>query len=384
MNHLVSNLSQRALSSPDQTDPIGIAALDISNAFNTLSRAQMATVLQKGCDSLPGPTQGGQLGLNILWKHVQGYYGPKGNLKFYHEGKTFHINSSSGVQQGDPLGSVLFALALHPLLTKLAETHPDIFITAYADNIVFTGPMSLLKKVIPIFRQAANEVGLQLNLSESSIHVPKWAYSSTRDIQEHHVLHTNNVGDHNLELDDKTVITFAKDGIKLLGCPIGTPVFCQTTVDQSLDCIKADLVLLQSFPYLHQRMKLAIYCCNTRASYLLRSLPAAIIDGPTRLLDQVFDAFTAKTLSFEEDYAVSTHKDLYSAALCQSRLGIKQGGFGMTSQNLIAPAALFVALRDFNKWLSDYLARWDPSESLAGLTWLNCSSASTPLFPHAK
>jgi len=26
-----------------------------------------------------------------------------------------------------------------------------------------------------------------------------------------------------------------------------------------------------------------------------------------------------------------------------------QGGFGMISQNLMAPAALFVALRDFNK-----------------------------------
>jgi len=131
-------------------------------------------------------------------------------------------------------------------------------------------------------------------------------------------------------------------------------------------------------------MKLAIYCCNTQASYLLRALPAAIIDGQTRLLDQGFDAFTAKTLSFEEGYAVSAHKDLYSAALCQSRLGIKQGGFGMTSQHLIAPAAFFVALRDFNPWLSDYLARWDPSESLAGLTWLNSSSAPTPLFSHAK
>jgi len=43
---------------------------------------------------------------------------PSGTLYFYHEGKTFHINSSSGVQQGYPLGSVLFALALHMLLTK--------------------------------------------------------------------------------------------------------------------------------------------------------------------------------------------------------------------------------------------------------------------------
>jgi len=61
--------------------------------------------------------------------------------------KTFHINSSSGIQQGDPIGSVLFEFALHPLLSKFAESHPGIFITAYADNIVFTGPFSLLKEV---------------------------------------------------------------------------------------------------------------------------------------------------------------------------------------------------------------------------------------------
>ena len=68
-------------------------------------------------------------------------------------------------------------------------------------------------KAILVLRKATNEVGLQSNLSESSTQVPKWANSSTLCIQEHHVLHTNNTGVYNMELEDKITITFAKDGI---------------------------------------------------------------------------------------------------------------------------------------------------------------------------
>ena len=54
------------------------------------------------------------------------------------------ILSQSGVQQGDPLGSILFALAIHPLLLEVGKKYPTILITAYADNVVTTG---LLKKI---------------------------------------------------------------------------------------------------------------------------------------------------------------------------------------------------------------------------------------------
>jgi hypothetical protein len=60
----------------------------------------------------------------------------------------------------------------------------------------------------------------------------------------------------------------------------------------------------------------------------------------------------AHTLSFERDYDTGPHRAIYQAALTQLRLSIKQGGFGLTSQELVAPAALFVATRDFHQWLA--------------------------------
>ena len=53
----------------------------------------------------------------------------------------------------------------------------------------------------------------------------------------------------------------------------------------------------------------------------------------------------ASSLGFELDYESGQHGPVYKAALAQLRLGIKQGGFGLTSQKLVAPAALHVATR---------------------------------------
>ena len=50
------------------------------------------------------------------------------------------------MQQGDPLGSTLFALAIHPVLLEIGRTFPHVLITAYADNVVLSGPVSEVKK----------------------------------------------------------------------------------------------------------------------------------------------------------------------------------------------------------------------------------------------
>ncbi len=58
------------------------------------------------------------------------------------------------------------------------------------------------------------------------------------------------------------------------------------------------------------------------------------------------------TLGFELDYDSGQHGPVYKAALAQLRLGIKRGGFGVTGQKLVAPAALLVATREFQQWLT--------------------------------
>ena len=155
-------------------------------------------------------------------------------------------------------------------------------------------------------------------------------------------------------LSNRHCIPLVKEGLKVLGCPIGSPAFCSATVGQIVADIQNDLLLLQDFQALHQRMKLATYCCNTRSSYLLRAMSPGSMEQYTRLLDKSFDDFTAHTLCFEQDYQDCQHKEYYQSALAQYRLGIKQGGMGMTSLELVAPVAYFVALREFHQWFLQY------------------------------
>lgn len=74
-----------------------VVKLDFSNAFNTLNRTAM---LNEVFDGVPE-----------LYKYCHLSYSNSSFLRF----GEFLVESQVGVQQGDPLGPVLFCLAIHPL-----------------------------------------------------------------------------------------------------------------------------------------------------------------------------------------------------------------------------------------------------------------------------
>ena len=141
-----------------------------------------------------------------------------------------------------------------------------------------------------------------------------------------------------------------REGLNILGCPIGSSEYSTAHLNKIIGDIQKDLDALSTFPSLHQRTKLALYCCNTRITYLQRAVPLALSLPLIPDFDERFDQFMATTLSFEDQYHTSSQSDSYERALQQIRLGIKQGGFGLTSGLLTAPAASYVALREFRQW----------------------------------
>ena len=84
MFHLINNIAAQARNSAEAVNPI--TALDLRNAFNTLTRAQLAYVLHSGCpddfakSSEASPSE--VLGYDILWHHIKCHYGAEGILKF--------------------------------------------------------------------------------------------------------------------------------------------------------------------------------------------------------------------------------------------------------------------------------------------------------------
>ena len=379
MFHLLSSVA-RSVSDiqldPDQPrqDPLVIMALDSANAFNTLTREQLITVLQRGTESfvnLPGEQSEPDtpVGWDILWQHVQAHYGCRGLLKYYHEGKVAYIHSESGVQQGDPLGSTLFALSIHPILIKLGTEH-NILITAYADNVVLSGPLSRVLQAQDAFRQSMLAVGLRLNPAESEMYIPEWSSTplqTARDMLVSTSAHPSLIDDDECVLMlNGDYIPWRRDGLKILGCPIGTARFCQDVLKRTAAKIEEDLNVLRDFPSLHHRIKLATYCSNTRATYFLRAAAMAVSTPIMRNVDDSFDSFMAATLDFPEDYSNGDKQVHYSRALQQIRLGIKQGGYGLTSAALIVPAALYAAICAFTRWLHH-----ETHLSLKDLDWLS-------------
>lgn len=84
-------------------DTMTMLLIDFTNAFNVVSRTVLIKEVRDKCPSIS--------------KWVEFCYARPAKL-YYNE---FTLASAQGVQQGDPLGPLVFSLALHPLVCKIAS-----------------------------------------------------------------------------------------------------------------------------------------------------------------------------------------------------------------------------------------------------------------------
>lgn len=123
------------------TGPTGIAKLDFVNAFNCIQREHVVNCVSATIPEL----------LNV----VIAAYGSESDLFF----GTHKIKSASGVQQGDPLGPLLFALGVRHL--SHGATCP--FVVWYLDDATLGGSIEEVSGEIERIRKEASAIGLELN-----------------------------------------------------------------------------------------------------------------------------------------------------------------------------------------------------------------------------
>ena len=84
------------------------------------------------------------------------------------------ILSCCGVQQGDPLGPLGFALALHPIVERIKRELPTHLMNVwYLDDGTLCGSAEDLLKALAIVEEEGPSRGLFLNRSKSVLFVPK-------------------------------------------------------------------------------------------------------------------------------------------------------------------------------------------------------------------
>ena len=147
--HCVRDWQRRHAGSADKV----LVKLDFANAFNTVSRQE---VLSAACAHFP-----------TLARWVNWCYGGPSTLQF----GSSALQSAAGVQQGDPLGPLLFSAALHPLAAELRAGPLDIAVF-YLDDGVVAGDVAAVGAALKHIERRAAAIGLRLNLSKCEVVVP--------------------------------------------------------------------------------------------------------------------------------------------------------------------------------------------------------------------
>ena len=89
-----------------------VVALDAKNAFNSLKREAIWLFFQTHLGGAGDSVEQRQA-CALLRKYVEAHYGVEGLLQYHHGGMTHFLQSLGGMHHSDPLGSVLYALAVH-------------------------------------------------------------------------------------------------------------------------------------------------------------------------------------------------------------------------------------------------------------------------------
>ncbi|GKB50045.1 putative reverse transcriptase domain-containing protein [Tanacetum coccineum] len=138
-------------------EDVGLSMLlvDLKNAFNLVDREVMLREVRLCCPAISH------------W--VEFCYSNPARL-YYGEHTLW---SCQGVQQGDPLGSLLFSLVLHPLIYKIRDSFSLSLHAWYLDDGTIVGDTVVVGKVLELIIEDGPGCGIHLNIDKTEVFWPK-------------------------------------------------------------------------------------------------------------------------------------------------------------------------------------------------------------------
>ena len=239
----------------------------------------------------------------------------------------FQLLSCTGVQQGDPLGPLCFALTLHPLIEQIQFNVPNLCLNAwYLDDGSLSGlPNALFSALEPI-DTAGPSRGLHLNKSKCLFSISNEA---------------------NFDLGSFPAgIPITLDGFTLLGCPIDPPSFCLNSILKRIGKVQS---LFARLPDLHDSQ---IECALLRSCLSLPKIAFALRTCPP---DFIYPALTVFDNLIREALSQLAGSTLSNWSWSKASLPSSLGGINLRQAVLHAPAAYIGSLHQSCPLVSEIL-----------------------------
>ena len=294
---------QWALRSSGHVDKVFLK-VDFQNAFNTIDRAAFLRLVRL---RLPG-----------LAPYAEWCYDRHSRLLFHGS----PLTSEAGVQQGDPLGPLLFALALQPVLEAAragpAGGCPELLF-AYLDDVCIAGGSRQVAAAFARLAAAGRHVGLQLKVEKCELVLCGGPDASVDRSLFPAAMRVNSSG-----------------AFSLLGAPIGGPPFTEAfTQAERVEKVRPLLQALSRLQDPQTGLLLLRHCASfCKMVFALRVTP------PT-LLGQAPANFDNEVRGCPEQLCTGPLPDQawQQASLCTSA-----GGLGLRSAVAHAAAAYVASL----------------------------------------
>ena len=323
--------------------------VDFSNAFNSVSRQLF---LDQCLQVFPG-----------IYSWVKWCYSSPSLLHYNNQ----FISSSEGVQQGDPLGPLLFCLVLHKLVEKIESQNNNIQANCwyFDDGSIIANP-TVLADIIHLIQSDGPALGLHINLEKSEV---IWQSSNVvydifpPQLTSHHVA----------EFD-------------ILGSPIGSSKHVANFLEGKL---KKVAQLMEKFEQLEDPQvaySLLRSCASFgKFSYYIRTVPPDMVKDSTIVFD------VAVRSCFEKIVSSSLTDDQWS----QCTLNLKCGGLGLRSVSMHAAAAYIASVTQNCEAIANSVCRSDVYDNHQHLTKaiatynqsvipIHCIATSSQCIPSQK